>query len=285
MAYETILSCTDLLANLNSKNWLIVDCRFDLTQPEWGETEYRELHIPGAVYANVDTDLSGTKTPLTGRHPLPDPEDFRKSMSRLGIDDQTQVIAYDSIAGSFAARLWFLLRFYGHTKVAVLDGGFSEWMKLGLPIESGFHTTEARHFTGNPQLDWIVTTKEVEKKIGKPDWLLIDARAPERFAGKQETIDPVAGHIPGAVDHFYGQNLAPNGLFLPPQSLREQYSALIQGFSPENTAVYCGSGVTSCHNLLAMAIAGLPQPRLYAGSWSEWIRNPRHPIVQKNTSW
>ena len=285
MTYETILSCTDLLANLNSKNWLIVDCRFDLTQPEWGETEYRELHIPGAVYTNVDTDLSGAKTPLTGRHPLPDPEDFRKSMSRLGIDDQTQVIAYDSTAGSFAARLWFLLRFYGHTKVAVLDGGFSEWMKLGLPIESGSHTNEARHFTGTPQLDWIVTTGEVENNIGKPGLLLIDARAPERFAGKQETIDPVAGHIPGAVDHFYGQNLAASGLFLPPQILKEQYSALIQGFSPENIAVYCGSGVTSCHNLLAMAIAGLPQPRLYAGSWSEWIRNPHHPIVQKNTSW
>jgi thiosulfate/3-mercaptopyruvate sulfurtransferase len=285
MAYETILSCADLFTNLNTKDWVIMDCRFDLMHPEWGEENYLEMHIPGAVYANVDSDLSGAKSPLTGRHPLPDPQDFLKSMSRLGIDNNTQVIAYDSTAGSFAARLWFLLRFYGYTKVAVLDGGFSEWMKQKLPYESGIHQNKPGHFTGTPRTDWIVTTADVENNLGKPGWLLVDARAPERFAGKQETIDSVAGHIPGAVDHFYGLNLDPNGLFLPAETLKNQYSALIKGFNPENTAVYCGSGVTSCHNLLAMAIAGLPQPRLYAGSWSEWIRNPQHSVIQKETSW
>jgi thiosulfate/3-mercaptopyruvate sulfurtransferase len=285
MAYKTILSCADLYTNLQTKHWVIVDCRFDLTQPEWGEEEYRELHIPGAVYANLDTDLAGPKTPSTGRHPLPNPEDFLKTMSRLGIDEQTQVIAYDATAGSFAARLWFLLRFYGHTKVAVLDGGFSEWMKLGLPIVSGWDTNEARQFKGFPHLEWIVTTKEIEQNLHKPEWLLIDARAPERFSGKQEPIDSIAGHIPGAVNRFYGLNLAANGLFQPAETLKKQFSELTKGYTPEKTAVYCGSGVTSAHHLLAMAIADVPQPKLYAGSWSEWIRDPDHPITQKETSW
>ena len=285
MEYTTILSCKELMANLQSRNWVIVDCRFDLTQPQWGEEEYRELHIPGAVYASVDLDLSGPKTAQTGRHPLPEPTAFLQTMSRLGIDSETQVVAYDTSSGSFAARLWFLLRLYGHFRTAVLDGDFSEWMKLKLPIESGGHTNQPKIYSGQPDLDQIITTTDIEKRLGNPDWLLIDARSPERFKGQQETIDPVAGHIPGAVNHFYGLDLAQNGLFLPAQTLRSQLEALTRGYPPEKTAVYCGSGVTSTHLLLAAAIAGLPQPRLYVGSWSEWIRNPAHPIVQKETSW
>jgi thiosulfate/3-mercaptopyruvate sulfurtransferase len=285
MPFETIISCSDLLTHLHTSGWVIVDCRFDLAAPEWGEEEYRELHIPGAVYTNADNDLSGAKTPQTGRHPLPEPADFLATLSRLGIDNQTQVIVYDASQGSFASRLWFLLRFYGHTQVAVLDGSFTEWMKQGLPIESGWESNLPKVFIGSPHPEMIVTTSEVEQNLGKADWLLIDARAAERFSGKQETIDPVAGHIPGAVNRFWGQNLSKDGLFLPAETLKEQFSALTQGISPDKTVVYCGSGVTSAHHLVAAAIAGLPQPRLYAGSWSEWIRDPEHPIVQKETSW
>ena len=285
MAYETIISCPDLFAHLNDKDWVIVDCRFDLADADWGETEYRELHIPGAVYADINKDLSSPITPESGRHPLPDPERFHESMTRLGVRSDTQVIAYDATSGSFAARLWFLLRMYGHNQVAVLDGGFSEWMKLGLPFSSGMETNPPGNFLGTPHMERIVSTHELEQVYTQPDWLLIDSRAPERYSGKSETIDVKAGHIPGAVNHFYGLNIDPNGLFFTPAKLRQQFLTLLKDFPPEKTIIYCGSGVTSAHNLLAMAIAGLPQPKLYNGSWSEWIRDPNHPIIQKETSW
>lgn len=285
MAYQTIISCADLRSHLNDNHWVIVDCRFDLTDADWGVTEYQELHIPGAVYAHMNNDLSSPVTPTTGRHPLPDPEKFLESMRRLGIRSDTQVIAYDATAGSFAARLWFLLRLYGHNQVAVLDGGFAEWMKLGLPIKSGMETNLPGNFRGTPQMEWIVSTKELEQIYTQPDWLVIDSRAPERYSGKSETIDVKAGHIPGAVNYFYGLNLDANGLFFSPAKLKQQFLPLLKGFPPQKTIIYCGSGVTSAHNLLAMAVAGLPQPKLYNGSWSEWIRDPNHPIVQKETSW
>ena len=282
MAFKTIISCHDLFKQINTENWVIIDCRFDLADTEWGEQEYRSLHIPGAIYAHLDHDLSGIKTPLTGRHPLPDSEVFCKTMSRFGIDKETQVIVYDATNGSYASRLWFLLRLYGHTKVALLDGGFAQWYKESLPIESGWCEKLPRHFTGQPDMDLVVSTNDVEAMIGKTDWLLVDARAPERFHGEQETIDTVAGHIPGAVNRFYGTNQGPEGLFLSADRLREEFNSLTKGIRPDHTAIYCGSGVTSCHHLVAMAIAGLPQPRLYAGSWSEWIRDPKRPIVQTN---
>jgi thiosulfate/3-mercaptopyruvate sulfurtransferase len=280
MSFDTIISCEELNKNITRKDWVIVDCRFDLTAPEWGQEEYEQLHIPGAIYANTDKDLSGKKTPQTGRHPLPEPADFCSAMSRLGIDKQTQVIVYDATSGSFAARLWFLLRFYGHFQVALLDGGFSQWHKEGYPIESGFRENSPRSFTGTPNLGMIVTTPEIEKVHNQPDWLLIDARSAERFRGEQETIDPVAGHIPGAVNRFHGLNVDGNGLFLSKDRLQSEFTELIIGYDPSKTVVYCGSGVTSCHHLVAMAYAGLPQPKLYAGSWSEWIRNTALPIAR-----
>jgi thiosulfate/3-mercaptopyruvate sulfurtransferase len=285
MPYETIISCADLMTHLHTPGWVIIDCRFDLARPEWGEEEYRKLHIPSAVYANTDTVLSGPKAPALGRHPLPEPNTFLASMSRLGIDSDTQVVVYDASQGSFSSRLWFLLRFYGHTKVAVLDGSFTEWIKQGLQLESGQETNSPKIFTGSPHQEWIVSTNEVEQNLHKADWLMIDARAAERYSGNLETIDPVAGHIPGAVNRFWGLNLTKDGLFLPPETLRTQFSDLTKGFAPARTVVYCGSGVTSTHHLLALAIAGLPQARLYAGSWSKWIRDPNHPIIQKETSW
>lgn len=278
MTYRSILSCDELLEHASDPDWVIVDCRFDLAAPEWGAEEYQQLHIPGAVYADLDKDLSGLKTPQTGRHPLPEPDDFRRVMSRLGIDEHTQVIVYDSTSGSYAARLWFMLRFYGHLNVALLNGGFAEWHKLGFPIESGIKTNPPREFRGAPNPDMIVTTQQVEKLYDQPDWLFIDARIDIRYRGDQEPIDPVAGRIPNAVNRFHGTNLGSNGLFLPDVQLRSEFSELTREYDPCKVAVYCGSGVTSCHHLVAMAVADLPQPKLYLGSWSEWIRDPSHPI-------
>jgi thiosulfate/3-mercaptopyruvate sulfurtransferase len=278
VAFETIISCEQLKEDLTRKDWVIVDCRFDLAAPEWGFEEYQQLHIPGAVYTSLDKDLSGAKTPFTGRHPLPDPQDFCSAMSRLGISAGTQVVVYDSTSGSYAARLWFLLRFYGHNQVAVLDGGFPAWYKAGYPIESGANKNPRGNFTGTPDFSQIVTTTQVEKIYSDPDWLLIDARSGERYRGEQEPIDPVAGHIPNAANRFHGFNVDGNGLFLPKERLLQEFSELTKGHDHEHMAVYCGSGVTSCHHLVAMAAAGLPLPKLYVGSWSEWIRDPKHPI-------
>lgn len=278
MAFESIISCRELFNNLDDVNLVIVDCRFDLAAPDWGFEEYEQLHVPRAVYAHLDSDFSGRKTPQTGRHPLPEPGGFHRAMSRLGISNDTQVIVYDATSGSYAARLWFMLKYYGHSAVAVLDGGFPVWYKDGFPIESGINTNPAGNFSGSPHPGMIVTTTEMENIYTKPDWLVIDARSAERYHGEQEVIDPIAGHIPNAVNRFHGLNVDSNGLFHSSQELKNEFSDLTKGYDPEKTVVYCGSGVTSCHHLVAMSHAGLPLPKLYVGSWSEWIRDPKHPI-------
>ncbi|MEA5077605.1 MAG: sulfurtransferase [Anaerolineaceae bacterium] len=279
MPWETIISTKELSEHIHDPNWIVVDCRFDLMDPSWGEEEYRSLHIPGAVYAHIDKDLSGPITPQTGRHPMPDPAKFYATLARLGINNKTQVIAYDATSGSFAARLWFLLRYFGHTQVAVLDGGLSAWLSAGFPTSSGWEEKPAGKFVGQPHPERIVSTAEVESIHLDPHWLLVDSRAHERFIGAQETIDSKAGHIPGAIDRFYGLNSNPDGTFRSGSELREEFIKLLAGHTVKKTVIYCGSGVTSAHNLLAMAIAGLPQAKLYAGSWSEWIRDPKHAIA------
>lgn len=279
MAFDTLISAHALKQNIKTENWIVVDCRFDIQDSAWGEEEYRALHIPGAVYAHTDHDLSAPITPTSGRHPLPDPIKFCDTISRLGISNSTQVIAYDATSGSFASRLWFLLRYYGHKQVAVLDGGFSAWLQTGYATESGTIKKPRGTFTGSPNNEMIVTTPQIAGRLNDPNFLLIDARAQERFSGSEEPIDAKAGHIPGAVNRFYGLNSNPDGTFRPAAELRAEFQVLLQNHTPEQTAVYCGSGVTSAHHLLAMAVAGLPLPRLYAGSWSEWIRDPVHPIA------
>lgn len=279
MTINAIISCKELADNLARKDLVIVDCRFDLMTPDWGQEEYRSLHIPGAVYANLDQDLSGMKTPTTGRHPLPEPADFCHAMSRLGIGANTHVVAYDATSGSFAARLWFLLRCYGHQNVSILDGGFVQWHKEGHAIESGDIKNALLSFSGSQDTNMIITTPQMERIHNDPDWLVIDARADERYRGEREPIDPIAGHIPGAVCRFHEKNVDAYGLFLTPERLTAEFTGLMGGHDPQKVAVYCGSGVTSCHHLAAMVYAGFPQPKLYAGSWSEWIRNPRHPIA------
>ncbi|HEX2980752.1 MAG TPA: sulfurtransferase [Anaerolineaceae bacterium] len=273
--YSTIISTQDLNDHLEDARWAIVDCRFDLLNPSFGFQDYQIGHIPGAVYAHLNDDLSSKVTPETGRHPLPDPAELVAKFSHWGIDKETRVVVYDTAGGSFAVRLWWLLKRLGHPAVAVLDGGLQKWTAEDRSLRSGIETRPAAVFEGSVQPGWVANAEEVEAIRNDAGFRLIDARSPARFWGEEEPIDPVAGHIPGAVNRFHGDNLNAQGTFKSPEALREEFSQLLSGISPEKAVVYCGSGVTSLHHLLAMEIAGLPGARVYAGSWSEWIRDPR----------
>jgi thiosulfate/3-mercaptopyruvate sulfurtransferase len=277
--YTTLVTAATLAANLHAPDWLIVDCRFDLAQPAAGETAYRAGHIPGAVYAHLDRDLSSPITPATGRHPLPDPERFGATLSAWGVSSTTQVIAYDADNGMYASRLWWLLRWVGHRAVAVLDGGFKAWTAERLPTSTEIPARSPSRFTARPNRELWLDAQQVQERLQQADWRLLDARAPERFAGKVEPLDTRAGHVPGARNHPFATNLTADGLFSAPDELRRRYEESQAGVSDDHTIVMCGSGVTACHLLLAMAHAGKPGARLYAGSWSEWIRDPRRPIA------
>jgi thiosulfate/3-mercaptopyruvate sulfurtransferase len=277
--FETILSAQELAGRLGDPDWAVIDCRFDLANPGWGSENYRQEHVPGAVYAHLDQDLSGPVTTQSGRHPLPEVEQIVDRLSSWGIGRQTQVVVYDTTGGAFAGRLWWQLRFLGHREVAVLDGGFQAWHRAGYPTVPGVETRSPARFIPQPDWTMVAGAAEVERIRQDPRYRLIDARAPERFRGEREPIDAVPGHIPGALNRFHGDNLDPDGRFLPPGQLREQFQALIGGTSPDRVIVYCGSGVTSVHHILAMEIAGLAGARLYAGSWSEWIRDPGRPVA------
>ena len=278
--YCTLVNTEILAKRLSDSHWVIVDCRFDLLNPEAGFAQYREGHIPGAVYADLNRDLSGPVTADSGRHPLPDPDAFKAAMGRFGVDGSKQVVAYDDAGGMLASRLWWLLRYYGHAAVAVLDGGFSQWQREGRPVEAGVHQNAPAQFNGKPQRGWVVGLDEVEMNLRKTHFQLIDSRSPERYRGELETIDPVAGHIPGAQGHFYGSNLNEAGEMRPTTQLREQFEALFDGKKPQETVFYCGSGVSACHNLLALEHAGLSGAKLYAGSWSQWCKDPGRPIAK-----
>lgn len=265
----------------------LVDCRFDLSRPDWGATAYAAGHIPGAVYAHLDHDLSGPVTPESGRHPLPSREACAATLGRLGVDASAQVVAYDQGNGAYAARLWWLLRWMGHSRVAVLNGGFAAWQQAALPVSTA-PVSRLANFERAPAdgaaTAAAVTTAELQGMVGAGDLssarrALVDARGADRFAGQNETIDPVAGHIPGARNHPFTRNLAAGGHFLGAAELREQWLRTLDGRPPETVIAMCGSGVTACHNLLALEVAGLPGACLYAGSWSEWIRDPRRPIA------
>jgi thiosulfate/3-mercaptopyruvate sulfurtransferase len=279
MAFRTLISPAALALHAHDPAWAIVDCRFKLDDPSWGAREYTSLHIPGAVYAHLDRDLSGAKTGTNGRHPLPDPPALRATLGRLGIADGVQAVAYDQDNGMFASRLWWLLRWMGHDAVAVLDGGFAAWIADGRPTTSSEERREPRTFAGSPRADLIVDADRVAQIAGASDWRLVDARAPERFSGSVEPLDPVAGHIAGARNHFYGTNVDARGRFLTPDELRTRLEPAFGGVPPDRIVCYCGSGVTACHNLLALEHAGIGAARLYPGSWSEWCADPTRPIA------
>jgi thiosulfate/3-mercaptopyruvate sulfurtransferase len=271
-------------SNGNGADWTILDCRFDLARPDWGADAYAAGHVPNALYAHLDRDLSAPLTPASGRHPLPSVERLAGTFGRWGIDDTVQVVAYDQGNGAFAARLWWLLRWMGHQKVAVLNGGFAAWQQAGLPTDTVPGTRRARVFTPRPTDNVVVSTAEVERLVAAGALasgasMLVDARAADRFAGENETIDPVAGHIPGARNHPFLRNVDARGRFLPREELRERWATTLSA-PAERAIAMCGSGVTACHNLLALEVAGLSGARLYAGSWSEWIRDAARPVAR-----
>lgn len=279
MIYSTLISPLELSRHLSDPDWVIVDCRFSLDDPQRGPREYAAGHVSGAVYANLDEDLSGCVHPgVTGRHPLPPLDEMIETFSSMGIGDGVQVVAYDDAGGAFAARLWWMLHFCGHDAVAVLDGGWPRWIASELPVRYGEERNAPRSFRARPRHEWIVDASQVDEARLKPDWHVIDAREPERYRGEFEPIDPVAGHIPGAKSAPYRQNLDPDGTFLPPPELRRRFESIIGEAPPARVVSYCGSGVTAAHNLLAMAHAGLGYGRLYPGSWSEWITDSARPV-------
>lgn len=280
MYHDTLIDTTTLHAHLDDPRWVVVDCRFSLMDTEAGRRAYRESHLPGAHYAHLDEDLSGPITPVTGRHPLPDPVRLARKLGDRGIGPGTQVVAYDDLGGMLAAaRLWWVLRWLGHEAVAVLDGGFPAWQRAGLPLTAELPSVQSTTFDlrTNDRL-WLTAAQVLALPA---ESVVLDARAAARFRGEIEPIDPVAGHIPGAVNLPTEGNLTADGHFLPVAELRARFATTL-GEQPPTTVVHsCGSGVTACHNLLAMEAAGLRGSRLYAGSWSEWIRDPGRPVATR----
>ncbi len=272
-----VLVSTDELAA--HPEWRVFDCRHDLKNTGYGRQAYARGHIPGALFLHLDDDLSGVKTGSNGRHPLPEVAAFARRMSDCGVGDDVQVVAYDNEGGIFAARLWWMLRWLGHERVAVLDGGLAGWKRGKRPLEEAAPVVAPREFVARPR-DLSVSTAQVLADLNAPSMLILDARSPERFRGENETLDPVGGHIPGAVNRFYFDNLDDAGCYFKPAGeLRAEFDAILGGRPASAVVQQCGSGVTACHNLLAMELAGLPGSRLYPGSWSEWCADPARPVA------
>ena len=276
MAYTTLISVTELAKHLHDPAFVVFDCRHELTNPEMGTKAYAESHIPGALFAHLDRDLAAPLTGRNGRHPLPDPQTFAAWLSRMGVSADKQVVGYDNAGGVYGSRLWWMLRWMGHRNVAVLDGGWQAWVAAGQPVSQEVRTPKAASFSGKADQSWV-DAKYVLGHLQSPEMVLVDARANDRYHGQNETIDPVGGHIPGARNRFFKENLTPEGTFKPADQLREEFRKVLGNGSAEQLVSQCGSGVTACHNLLAMEIAGLKGGRLYPGSWSEWIADPQRP--------
>jgi thiosulfate/3-mercaptopyruvate sulfurtransferase len=279
MAYTTLISVADLRSRLADPRLAIFDCRHDLMNPDAGARAYAQSHIPGARFAHSDKDLAGPKSGRNGRHPLPDPQAFMAWLGGQGVDGGTQVLAYDSAGGASAARLWWMLRWLGHEHVAVLDGGWEAWVQSGGPVTADLPAIVPATFSGKPRDTWV-DVLFVQSHLNDPSVVVIDARSPERYRGEIEPIDPIAGHIPGARNRLYKDNLDAGNRFKAAAQLRDEFLRLLAGTKPEQTVHQCGSGVSACHNLLAMEIAGLPGAKLYPGSWSEWCSDPARPVAR-----
>ena len=283
MSHTTLITASELYHNLSNPGWLVVDCRFTLADPDKGRQDYLQAHIPGAVYAHLDRDLTAPDPALAvcgGRHPLPVPELAAQSLGRLGIGSNLQIVTYDSAGGALAAaRLWWLLRWLGHPHAAVLDGGLKQWLAKGLPVTASLYTPSPKAFIANPDNQLLADSLDVMALRDGGDWKLLDARAPERYAGEVEPLDPVAGHVPGALNHPLARNLTAEGRLANADMLRTQFLQELGGTRASHVINMCGSGVTACHNVLAMEIAGLSGSKLYAGSWSEWCKDPQHPVA------
>lgn len=284
MRHKLLISTNELCDHFTDSAIVIIDTRFDLAHPDWGHQDYLRAHIPGAIFMDLNKDLSSPPTPFTGRHPLPESKTFQQKLAASGIHPELHVIVYDTIGGAYAARLWWLLKYFRFPHVSLLDGGFTCWYHAGFPISSG----EERHLPvsfplSEPNTSLLVTIQDLPVLMEKPEIRIVDSRAPERYRGETEPIDPVAGHIPGAINRFHGENLNADLSFKAPEKLRREFRSFLKT-KPGNVIFYCGSGVTSCLQMIAMEHAGLSGSRIYIGSWSEWIRDPHRTIVNQATS-
>ena len=279
MNYTTLLSAADLAHHLRNAQLVIFDCRHDLMNPGAGARAYAEGHIPGARFADTDADLAGPKNGRNGRHPLPDAQTFMQWLGGNGVDSSKRLVSYDHVGSSSAPRLWWMLKWLGHERVAVLDGGWEAWIKAGQPVSTAISPAPPARFAGAPRSTWV-GVEDVMRNLQSKEFVVIDARASDRYQGLTEPIDPVAGHIPGARNRLYKDNLLPDGRYKPAEQLCQEFTALFGGLTPERIVHQCGSGVSACHNLLAMEIAGLSGSRLYPGSWSEWVADPARPVAK-----
>ncbi|WP_414439838.1 sulfurtransferase [Burkholderia sp. 22PA0106] len=279
--YTTLISAGNLAERLAAApdSVLVFDCRFDLAAPEAGTQAYAAGHLPGAVYLHLDRDLSGPKSGTNGRHPLPARDTLVAALAAKGLRAGQQVVAYDAQGGMYAARLWWLLRWLGHDSVAVLDGGLAAWQAAGQPLTPDVPAPKAGDFRAQAPLATVVDAAAVVANLASKSRLVVDARSPDRYRGENETLDPVGGHIPGAANRFFKDNLNAEGRFKSGHELREEWTGVIGQQPANNVILQCGSGVTACHNALAMEIAGLHNPLLYAGSWSEWSADPSRPVA------
>ena len=277
---NTLIAADELARHLGDPDWVVCDCRHDLADYEAGRRAYAEAHIPGARFLHLDEDLSGPKTGTNGRHPLPHPATLALRLGALGIDNTKQVVAYDASGGCYAARLWWMMRWLGHARVAVLDGGWQAWTESGRPVSAEVPAIQPTTYMARPHLELAVDSAYVAARLGDPSCTVLDARSADRFRGENETLDPVAGHIPGALNRFFRLNLDASGRFKAADELRTELAALLRGASPQSVVHQCGSGVTACVNLLAMEHAGLGGSRLYPGSWSEWVSDRARPVVR-----
>lgn len=278
---EKILVTTQELAeHLDDPRWVVFDVRHDLSDVGRGRRSYAAGHVPGAYFLHLDEDLSGPKDGKNGRHPLPEVGAFARRMNERGVGADTQVVVYDDASGCYAVRLWWMLRWLGHERVAILDGGYPHWVRERRPIDTKVPPPRAGDFTPRANAEASVDVHYVERTRDDATVMLIDARAPERYSGKIEPLDPVAGHVPGAVNRFWQENLRDDGHMKPAHELQEEYLQVLGEASPAQVVHMCGSGVTACHNLFAMTLAGLPGGRLYPGSWSEWCADRARPVAR-----
>ncbi len=282
MTHARLLTPEQLAARLDDPNLVLLDCRFALEDPAYGARSYQENHIPGAHFADLNRDLSSPVIPgVTGRHPLPDPQHLQEHLRAWGLNADSEVVLYDDGPGAFAARAWWLLLWLGKREgVYLLDGGLTAWRNAGLRLTTAESPLRPGDFTGEPDNSLLISASELAAKLGDAGLPLIDARGLPRFRGEIEPIDPVAGHIPGAQCAAFTDNLGSDGRFLRPEHLHQRFAALLRGRPAEDLVAYCGSGVTACHNLFALSLAGYPLGRLYAGSWSEWITDARRPVAK-----
>jgi thiosulfate/3-mercaptopyruvate sulfurtransferase len=275
-----LIQAEELAARLEERVIRVFDCRFDLARPDAGREAYAAGHIPGAIYADLNRDLSAPQAPGSGRHPLPAPAAFAERLRAFGVNRDSPVVAYDAGNGMYASRLWWMLRWLGHDAVFVLDGGLRRWIALGLPVDALVPVPSPGNFSASPRPDMQVDAAGVLARLAKPSFRLLDARAPERYRGEVEPIDAVAGHVPGAVNHPFTTSIGGDDRLLPQPELRAALAHALDGVPAERAIAMCGSGVTACHLLLAMEHAGLPGARLYPGSWSEWSRDPSRPVAR-----